>query len=68
MFYRKDPRKLLAITQNDIFLKLVELLGRKGPFKFLVTLKVEFKKVLLKMDRSFSNSLNPSLTLRLILL
>ena len=40
MFYRKDPRKLFALTQNDITLKLAELLKKKGPFKFSVTLQV----------------------------
>ena len=53
MFYRKDPRKLLAITQNDIFLKLAELLEKKGPFKFSVTLKVEFKKSFIKGGQEF---------------
>ena len=44
MFYRKDPRKLFALTQNDITLKLAELLEKKGPFKFSVTSQVNLKK------------------------
>ena len=43
-FYLKDPRKLFALTQNDITLKLAEHLEKKGPFKFSVTLKVNLKK------------------------
>ena len=43
-FYRKDPRKLFALTQNDITQKLAELLEKKGPFKFSVTLHVNLKK------------------------
>ena len=44
MFYKKDPRKLFSFTQNDITLKLDELLEKEGPFKFSVTLQVNFKK------------------------
>ena len=43
-FYQKDPRKLFALTQNDITLKLAEHLEKKGPFKFSVTLQVNLKK------------------------
>ena len=43
-FYQKDPRKLFALTQNDSTLKLAEHLEKKGPFKFSVTLQVNFKK------------------------
>ena len=42
--YQKDPSKLFTLTQNDITLKLAELLEKKGPFKFSVTLKVNLKK------------------------
>ena len=43
-FYRKDPRKLFSLTQNDVTLKLAQLLERKGPFKFSVTARVNLKK------------------------
>ena len=52
-FYQKDPRKLFALTENNITLKLAEHLEKKGPFKFSVTLQVNFKKVLLKMGKIF---------------
>ena len=42
-FYQKDPRKLFALTQNDITQKLAEHLEKKGPFKFSVTLQVNLK-------------------------
>ena len=44
MFYRKDPSKLFALTQNVVTLKLAELLEKNGPFKFSVTLQVNLKK------------------------
>ena len=31
-FYQKDPRKLFALTQNDITQKLAEYLEKKRPF------------------------------------
>ena len=43
-FSSKDPRMLFASTQNDITQKLAELLEKKGPFKFSVTLQVNLKK------------------------
>ena len=43
-FYRKDPRKLFSVTQNDVTQKLAQHLERKGPFKFSVTLQVTLKK------------------------
>ena len=44
MFYRKDPSKLFALTQNVVTLKLAELLEKNEPFKFSVTLQVNLKK------------------------
>ena len=32
MFYRKDPSELFALTQNDVTLKLAELLEKKRTF------------------------------------
>ena len=43
-FSSKDPRILFSLTQNDITQKLAQLLEKKGPFKFSVTLQVNFKK------------------------
>ena len=61
MFYRKDPRKLIAVTQNDIFLKLAELLGRNGLFKFSVTLTVELKERFIKDGQEFFEFVQPYL-------
>ena len=64
-FYQKDPRKLFALTQNDITQKLAELLEKKGPFKFSVTLQVNLKKGITENGKDLEN---PILTLRLSLL
>ena len=44
LLYQKDPRKLFALTQNDITQILAQLLEKKGPFKFSVTSQVNLKK------------------------
>ena len=41
------------------FLKLAELLEKKGPFKFSVTLKVEFKKSFIKDGQEFFEFAQP---------
>ena len=47
-FSSKDPRMLLASTQNAISEKLSQLLQQKGPFKASLTLQVELKKSSIK--------------------
>ena len=59
-----DPRMLFSTSQNSLTKKLAELLQKEGPFKAYFTAGVELKEVLLKMEKSFSNSLNPILTLQ----
>ena len=63
--FTKDPRKLFVESQNTISKKLTQLLQQRSLFKAYLTLQVELKKkVLLKMEKSFLNSLNPILTLQ----
>ena len=68
-FYRKDPRKLFSLTQNDITQKLAQLLEKKGLFKSSVTLHVNLKKRFTDENgQELWEFRNPILTLRLSLL